>query len=93
MRYRFSAWMRIDSISGNMPFFKLAMYTDGQWFENSMTPPYDSTNIGRWQNIIFDFIAPSDRKTEINFAVEKRPFKDSVYVDMNIDDISLEIID
>lgn len=92
-RYRFSGWMRIDSISANTSFFKCELWNEGKWVKNIDSTVYDLKKKGEWQELTTVFDAPEGKNVTLSIAVEKRPMEKDVQAILYIDNIKIEKAD
>jgi len=93
VRYRFSGWMRIDSISENSSLFKCALWSPDKWIRNIDSTWYDMNKKGQWQQLTAEFEAPEETELLLSFFVEKRPAEKDVTATIYIDDLSIKTVD
>lgn len=94
-RYRLTAWMKVDSIpaDSHAPYLKVGLYDqNGHFQSNANTNTYDTSQLGTWQQLT-TYVETDDNTNTGNLAIEKGVFTMSVPATMQVDDISLELLE
>jgi len=91
-RYEFSGWMRIDSLAEGTSFFKCEIFQKSKWIQNVDCTLYDISKVGEWQQLVGEFLSPAEHNSELNVAIEKRPFEKQIEVSMFVSRLHIRTI-
>jgi hypothetical protein len=93
-RYRFSCWMKADSVEpAKGPYLKLGLAdAAGKWITNCQTNTYDLGKLGTWQ-LLQGFAETTPETAGGHMAIEKGSLEGKITVTIRVDDVKLELLE
>ncbi len=94
-RYRFSCWMKVDSISDPTlpPYVKVGVNdAANKWLTNCNSSKYDVTRLGTWQ-ALSGIVETGATAATGSFAIEKGVLEAKVEAVIHLDDVELELLE
>ena len=94
-RYRFSCWMKVDSLGAarKPPYLKIGLSdAAGKWITNAQTNTYDLGKPGTWQ-LLEGYAETTPETAGGHLAIEKGSLEAKITATLRIDDVKVELLE